>query len=118
MESITLGNISLAVTFLAALIGGISVLHKNLKKWMSALMKDEIDPIKKSMDKIAKELETVDLEACKNYLVRFLADVEQGRIIDEIERQRFWEQYDHYEKHGGNSYIHQKVERLKAKNLL
>lgn len=118
IEGITLGDVSLAVAFLTALIGGISVLHRNLKKGMSALMKDELDPLKADIKSIRKDLETVDMETCKNYLVRFLADVEQGKVIDEIEMQRFWEQYDHYEKHGGNSYIHQKVEKLRAKNYL
>lgn len=118
MESITLGDIAIAVAFLAALIGGVSVIIKNLKKWIATLMKDELDPIKQSIEAITKELKVVDQQSCKNYLVMFLADVERGKKPDSIELQRFWEQYDHYRKNNGNSYIKEKVEELKHNGCL
>ena len=43
---------------------------------------------------------------------------EQDEPIDEIERERFWEQYEHYVKCGGNSYIQRKVENLKQAGKL
>lgn len=118
LESITLGDIAIAVAFLVALIGGFSALIKHLKNWIKAAMKDEIDPLKESIKAITKELKVVDMEATKNFLVRFLADVEKGKEIDSIELQRFWEQYDHYRKNDGNSYIKEKVEELKHKGYL
>lgn len=129
MESITLGDIAAGVAFLVGLIGGIIAFRRNLKTLLQGLLKDELaslknditsvkDDLSKEISSIKKELSDVDMEACKNYLVRFLADVEQGKAIDEIELQRFWEQFDHYEKRGGNSYIHQKVEKLRSKNYL
>lgn len=61
-----------------------------------------------------------ELESCKNFLVRFLADVEQGQPIDEIELERFHEVYARYTSPelNGNSYIHSKVEKLKAQGKL
>ena len=58
------------------------------------------------------------MQACKNYLVSFLSDVEKDELTDEIERERFWEQYQHYTEHGGNSYIKRKVEKLKSEGKL
>lgn len=129
MESISLGDIAAGVAFLVGLIGGIIAVRRNLKTMLTGLLQDELTSLKndiasvkndlsKDISSIRRELSDVDMEACKNYLVRFLADVEQGKAIDEIELQRFWEQYDHYEKRGGNSYIHQKVEKLRSKNYL
>ena len=46
------------------------------------------------------------------------ADVEQNKIIDEVEKERFYETYEHYTKLGGNSYIHDKVESLKKAGKL
>lgn len=58
------------------------------------------------------------MQACKNYLVSFLSDVEKNHPIDETERERFWEQYQHYTEHGGNSYIKRKVEHLQSEGKL
>ena len=122
IEDVTLGQIASIIGIIVAIGGGVTAIvawiSKGLKKYLTVVIKDEIEPLKTSVDKIEKDLQKVDMQACKNYLVTFLSDVEQGGYIDEIETQRFWEQYEHYEKQGGNSYIHQKVEKLKAKNLI
>lgn len=122
MENVTVGQIASIIATIVAIGGGVAVIvgwiSKSLKKYLTVVIKEEIEPLKTSVNKIEKDVQMVDKQACKNYLVSFLSDVEQGGYIDEIETQRFWEQYEHYEKQGGNSYIHQKVEKLKAKNLL
>lgn len=118
MEQITLGQIALAVGFLTSLITGIGYLHKKLRESIVKLFKDQLDSIDDRFKDLNKRINSVDLESCKNFLVRFLSDVDQGREIDEIEFERFWEQYEHYTKAGGNSYIKQKVEKLKAENKL
>ena len=118
MEQITLGQIGLAITFVVGLIAGITALIKNIKKWLSAAFKEDFEGLNKKMDTMQKRIEDVDLASCKNYLVRFLSDLDKGREIDEVEMERFWEQYQHYEKIGGNSYIHRKVEQLKTEGKL
>lgn len=118
MESITLGQISVTVAFLVGLISGIGYLMAQMKKWVSKAFKEEFEPINKKIDTLQDRIDQVDMESCKNYLVGFLADVEQDQLIDEIEKERFWEQYQHYEKMGGNSYIHRKVEQLKTEHKL
>lgn len=125
MEQITVGQIAAIVVFLAALITGGVKIKDAVKKWLTATLKEsfdaqkkETDEIKKTVEEIKSQLNTVDLENCKNYLVTFLAEVERGEIKDAIELQRFWEEYEHYSAKGGNSYIKEKVQKLKAKNWL
>lgn len=118
MENITLGQISTFIAFLGAFLGGIIYLitlaNKSATKWLKSCLK----PIEDKLNKIDKKTDEIDMSASKNFLVRFLADVEQGNEIDEIEKERFYETYEHYSLMGGNSYIHDKVEKLKKENKL
>lgn len=118
MESITLGQIGVVVTFLVGLISGISYLRAHLKKWVAESVKDEIKPLEDGLKEVKTRVDAVDMENCKNFLVQQLAEAERGIEWDEIERERFWEQYEHYTEHGGNSYIKQKVERLQKNNKI
>lgn len=118
MEHITIGQIAEAVALLVGLIGGLTFLHVQLKKWVSDLLKDEFKEVNKKLDAVTAGLDEVDLENCKNFLVVILADIEKGNPLDEIEKERFWEEYGHYIDKGGNSYIKTKVERLKAEHKL
>lgn len=118
MENVTLGQIGLAVTFLVGLITGLGYLKKHLKDWVGQAVKDQIDTLKTDIDGVKKRLDDVDMESCKNFLVVFLSDVEKKTPIDEIQKERFWEQYEHYTKNGGNSYIRRKVEQLKSEGKL
>ena len=125
MENITIGQIAVAVAFIAALIGGGVKIKDAVKKWLTTTLKEsfdaqkkETDEIKKTVEDIKAQLATVDLENCKNYLVTYLAEVERGEMKDPIESQRFWEEYQHYSEKGGNSYIKEKVNKLKGKGLL
>ncbi|MCM1506059.1 MAG: hypothetical protein NC177_02835 [Ruminococcus flavefaciens] len=115
MDSITLGEIGLVVTFLVGLISGVGFLHKHLKKWMIQSLESQFAPIHKEIRNLNRRIDSVDMQACKNYLVSFLSDVEKRQPLDEIQRERFWEQYQYYTEHGGNSYIKHKVEKLKKR---
>ena len=114
MEQITLGQIALAVTFIVGLITGLSYIYSKLRKWISNAFKEDLEPLTDKIDQLDKRVEAVDMSACKNYLVSFLSDLEKGNEPDEIERERFWEQYQHYTERGGNSYIKRKVEAMEA----
>ena len=98
MENITIGQISAFLIFLVSIIGSI--------KYLSNEVKNQIDKTLKPINDSIKEL---DVGECKNFLVRFLADVEQKQIIDEVEKQRAYEVYDHYTNDlKQNSYIHKR----------
>lgn len=118
MEQITLGQIGLAITFVAGIISGVGVIMKKMKDWIQVAMQDQMESIDSKIMSLEKRLDQVDMESCKNYLVQFLSSCEKGTWIDEIEKERFHEQFDHYVKNGGNSYIKQKVESLRLKGNL
>lgn len=118
MENITIGEIAVAVALIVGLITGLAFLIKQVKAFLSNMFKEEFDTLNKKMDNLQTRIDDVDMASCKNYLVYFLSNVDQGQQIDEIEKERFWEQYQHYEKIGGNSYIKRKVEQLKADGKL
>ena len=118
MENITLGGIAVAVTFLVALITGVGVLVKRLKEWVQAALKEQLDEIRSENKDLKKRIDNVDLNTTKNFLVARLSEIEHGKTLEDIENERFWEEYQHYCEIGGNSYIKRKVEQLKAENRL
>ena len=72
---------------------------------------------KKIIDKgfapIYHKIDNLDESQCKNFLVTFLKGVEKGKKMDEVEKQRACEVYDHYTNDlKKNSYIHDKWEKL------
>lgn len=122
MENVTVGQIASIIGTIVAIGGGVAVIagwiSKSLKKYLTVVIKQEIEPLKESVARIETELKKTDKEACKNFLVTFLSNVDRGEAIDEIERQRFFEEWEHYTSNGGNGYLHAKVDRLKEKGLL
>lgn len=105
MEHITLGEILTALTFIVSFITAI--------KYLSSVLKKQVDKTLKPIEDSIKEL---DVSQCKNYLVRFLADIEQGNEVDEVEVERAYEIYDHYTNDlKQNSYIHKRWNELMEK---
>ena len=102
MQNITIGQLSAFLTFLMGFITALIYLSKILKKGFEKALKPINDNIK-----------SLDVSQCKNFLVRFLADVEQGNELDKVEIERAYEIYDHYTNDlKQNSYIHQRWTEL------
>ncbi len=118
MEQITLGDFATWMAFLAGLGGSIATIVHFVKKALTGLFREQMEEINKRMDQQEASIKKIDLENCKNFLVVYLAKTEDGSAQDEIETQRFWEEYQHYIENGGNSYIKQKVEKLKTAGKL
>lgn len=95
MEQITLGDIASLAAFVVALGGSVAAIIKGVQKVVEKL------------------LLPLSLDNAKNYLVPFLSKVERGEPCDEIELERFHEEYQFYVSHGGNSYVKSRVEKLK-----
>lgn len=118
MEDITLGQISLAVVFIVGLISGIAYIKKHFQAWIKNSLKTDFEKLGNQVTALSERVSTVDMEDTKNFLVRYLSDVERGVEMDEIEKIRFAEQYDHYLKMDGNSYIRAKVKKLQEAGKL
>ena len=105
MQNITIGQISAFLTFVVGFISALVYLSKILKKALEKALK----PMNESLIRL-------DIGQCKNFLVRFLADVEQGEELDPVEKERAYEIYDHYTNDlKQNSYIHKRWKELMEK---
>lgn len=118
IDNITFGDISSTLTILVGFIGAVGYLHTKLKKWIAHSLDEQLQSIDKEMKSLQDRLDNVDMESCKNFLVRCLVDFENGGQISETELERFWEQYEYYSKHGGNTYISKKVAKLEQEGRL
>lgn len=117
MDGITLGQVAAALAFLVGIITAIGYLKANVTKWIADGLQDRFDRVDRNIDDLKKRISDVDLANCKNFLVTALRDIENG-TADEIEKERFFEQYEHYRKAGGNSYIKNKVEKLEKEGKI
>lgn len=118
MEAITIGAIAAGIATIVGIVKGVEYLYQRVSKAATKWLMDGLKPTNDKIDNLETKLVNVDLNQCKNFLVRFLADVEEGNHIDEVEKERFYETYEHYTGLGGNSYIHDKVEKLKKEGKL
>jgi hypothetical protein len=100
MEQITLGDLYSWATFVIGLVGSIVTIIAGVKK------------------AVGKLLESLAMDNAKNYIVPFLARVERGEPVDNIEVERFHEEYKYYRDHDGNSYIKSRVEKLQKDGKL
>lgn len=112
MENITIGQVAAAVAFLVALGVGF----KTLKDWtvtaIKAAVKEELGQLSGEIKELRTELKKEDKEKTKNFLVARLNEIENGETWSDIERQRFYEQYDHYTNDlNGNTYIKTAVKK-------
>ena len=111
--NITLGQISTFLGILAGIITSGSIIIVFIQKNLEKVLKNELEPI-------STQIKNLDVSQCKNFLVGFLADVEQGNELDKVELERAYEIYDHYINDlKQNSYIHnrwvQLMENMKGK---
>ena len=118
METITLGQIAGGVALVSGLITGITLLIRNFKKWIAATLTEKFNAIDVRLDELGGRIDELSMDNAKNFLVTTIGNIESGRNIDNTELQRFWETYDFYIMHGGNSYIREKVHKLKERELL
>lgn len=122
MGNITISQIgNFLITFASVLSAGV-VLGKFAMNSAKKLLDKSLEPFNKRINELSeehkKQFEALSLQTDKNYLVRFLADVESGAEIDETELEHFYFTYDDYHKHNGNSYVDHKVDKLKKEGKL
>lgn len=126
---IAVEDITAFVSVVAGVITGGLVIFKFassiVQKWAYSLLKpvnDKIDESNKNimtrLDTNAEEIKQMQLDQCKNFLTRYLADIERGVKLTEIELERFNDINTKYGNLGGNSYIHRKIDKLKEQGKL
>ena len=117
------GIIGTAITTIGTVI--IALISKNTNKKIDeieSVKKEDLLELKKDIEQMKeqhkKEMDNHILEADKTFLVNFLSDLEQGISKTDIQKQRAYEVHEEYVNHNGNSYVHDKWEECRMKNLL
>lgn len=100
MDNITLGQIKDIIGFLVTLTTGIGALYFLLMKG-----------IKKLLQPINDELHNEKMKRLKSELTTFMYLAENGTLSNE-QKILAHEDYDEYIQNKGNSYIHDKFEKL------
>lgn len=118
MGSLTLGDVAAALAFVVALGGSIGAIVRALKKALGSLFEEQTENINKRLDKTDANLAKLDMDNCKNYIVQALSAAERGTKLTKEELIRLSEEYDHYTKNGGNSYIVEWHNRLNEEGKL
>lgn len=133
MENITILQVVDFIIKIAAFLTACGVIIKLVMYWFTKILQDNLkenlNPFKDKIKELEKarivqhqdtinRINNVQLYSDKNFLVRFLADIEQGNLVDEVEKERFYEVYKDYKGLGGNSYIQHKVEKLQREGKL
>lgn len=127
VQNLTLGEIAIALAFIAGLYASIKQIKKAIKESIEQIVSTsvksaldaEFTTTNKKLDDVQAAVQKLDVYTTKNFLVRYLADIERGEVIFESEKQRFWEEYDHYtDELKENSYIKEWVARLKEEGKL
>lgn len=110
----------ITVVQVVAIIGGIVGLLKAIEylcNFFKGGFTKALTPVMDKLDAMDKKIEAVDMNATKNYLTIALADAWK-EDLPSVERERIHEEYEHYSKNGGNSYIHTEYERLKEEGKI
>ena len=95
-------NIANTIILIASFIGAVTTIIVAIKKILT-----------KMFEPINIKIDNLDLAQARNYLVDFLADIENGENKDECQIERAYELYDHYTNDlHANSYIHSKWEKV------
>lgn len=116
--NINVGSLVTTVVSIASFIGAVVAIAKYLKKGISKVVRESVEPVEKEIKNLRTDINSVKFDNCKNYVVDFLSKVEEDRKITNDELERFYENYQLYTDMGGNSYVHNWVERLKAEGKL
>lgn len=113
MENLTLGEISKTLAFIVALIGSIVYLKKAIIDALDKLLQ----PIKKEIKEVKEETAKNNLSSIKTDLINLMELADRKEISAE-QKMRSYELYDYYGQHGGNSYVHDKWERLRKEGKI
>ena len=107
MESITLGDVSNVLIFIAGILASGGSIAMFFGKRFGKIMDEKLKPLNTKMDNLAIKVNQVDIDNTKNYLQQTISAIDHG------------ENYDHYTNDLNlNSWVHKEVERLEKEGKL
>lgn len=117
MENLTLGELAKFLTFLGGLIGSIKYIKNGTVKSISKVIDNRLEPIRQEIKDLRENTTKNNLSSIKTDLIN-LMELADKKAISTEQKLRAHELYDYYCQHGGNSYVHDKWERLIKENKL
>lgn len=108
----TLKIVGSIIVGIVTLGGGLFGLYFYFKKCFKSALKVELKPIQDDIVNIKKEIKEYNKQDCKNFLVKYLNDKEEGLPQNEACDLRAYEVKDKYVKYDGNSFIQKTWERV------
>lgn len=117
MENITLGEIAKGLAFIVSLIGSVVYLKKGTVKGLAKVIDNKLEPIKEELKGVKKETTKNNLSSIKTDIINFM-ELADRQIISVEQKMRAYELYDYYCQHGGNSYVHDKWEKLRKEGKI
>jgi hypothetical protein len=112
VDDLTLGDLAKWLAFIVGLISSVVYLKKGTIKGIASVIDERLEPIKKEVENLKEETSKNNLSSIKTDLINLMELADKEKISPE-QKMRSYELYDYYCKHGGNSYVHDKWERLK-----
>lgn len=116
--NITIGQLVAFILGLSAFLGAVSAIIVLFNKVHNKVVKKTIlDPINSNINQLRTEMNNsltnirgdireLDISECRNFLVRFLGDLERDTDIDPVEIQRAYDVKKHYiDDLNQNSYV-------------
>jgi len=106
INNITLGEVLTFIIFVSTFIGGFKTIKDTLVK-----------TINKTLKPINDKIDDLELSSIRTDLVNFMALAEKKEVSHE-QISNAYELFDRYHELGGNSYVHDKWDKLKKEGKI
>lgn len=94
-------------------------MKKEIINFLNRLLDSKFKTTNDKLDDMKRSIRDLDVQTTRNFLVRYLSDIEREDIIFDSEKELFWKEYDHYINDlKENSFIKKWVERLEEEGKL
>lgn len=117
MENITLGQISIVISFLVALISGIEFLNirvsKKIKKDVKEIMQEEISELKNEVKQIKTDVDINERDRIRYEILQFSGSLRNGLKRTDNDYKHIEELFEKYQSKGWNSYIHSEMDFIR-----
>lgn len=109
-----------SAVIVAIITGVVTIVNTIISKKTSKKV-DNISNLREEITKMReesrKEMQEHLLDSDKTYLINFLSEIEHAVPKTDIQVKRAYEIYERYCNNGGNSYVHDKWEKLMTKDI-
>lgn len=110
MQNLTLNQVLVGLVFILTFISNVKALIKEIKNPIDKKIKSVLEPI-------TEDIKHLEMNSIKTDLVNFMCLADSDKLTHE-QKLIAHELYDRYCFKGGNSYIHDKWERLKKEGKI